>query len=86
MSEPYTALEGLKAMTLFLWRQGELRGWGCVDLYDLVTDLALDELDRTMDPAAWADWTDCLRAIREGGDAPLRGPSPGRGETGAPQP
>lgn len=86
MSESYTALDGLKAMTLYLWRQGELRGWEDVDLYDLVTDLVLDELDQTLDPAAWADWTDCLRAIRDGGDTPLRGLSPGRGDAATSQP
>lgn len=59
--------EAFLAMSRFLWQFANRAG---DDLMTLLGDIAIDVDGDTNDPAAWDDWLDCVRAVKEGGQAP----------------
>jgi hypothetical protein len=65
-----TEREAFLAMSEFIWRFACRAG---DDLLTLVGDTELLEDGEPTDPAAWDDWTDCVRAVRAG--EPLRLPN-----------
>lgn len=55
--------EAFLAMSRFLWQFANRAG---DDLMTLLGDIAIDVDGDTNDPAAWDDWMDCVRAVKEG--------------------
>jgi hypothetical protein len=53
--------EAFKAMTLFL---DQFYGRAGDDLVTLMADVSLEKDGSTLDPAAWDDWMDCVRAVK----------------------
>lgn len=67
MKETLTSLEAFKAMTCFLekYYQQTLSE----DIGSLLGDLQILEDGKTVDPAAWADWINCiLKAHKKSSD------------------
>lgn len=56
--------EAFAVMSLFVNRFAERAG---DDLATLVTDIRVMGDGVTWDPAAWADWLDCVRDVKAGG-------------------
>jgi hypothetical protein len=59
--------EAFFAMSQFLWQFANRAG---DDLMTLLGDIAIDADGDTNDPAAWDDWMECVRAVKEGGAGP----------------
>jgi hypothetical protein len=57
-----TENEAFQAMTLFLEQFYKHAGG---DFMTLLVDIGLEADGGTHDPAAWADWMDCVRAVKE---------------------
>lgn len=55
-----TEQEALAAMTCFLEHFFTEAG---NDMYTLLADLSLDRDGGTLDPAAWADWMQCIEQV-----------------------
>ena len=56
-----TEQEALLAMSLFIAQFASTAG---DDLPTLAADISIEADDETLDPAAWADWLECIRAVK----------------------
>jgi hypothetical protein len=55
--------EAFMVMSRFLWQYANRAG---DDLVTLLGDIAFEEDGGTGDPAAWDDWMDCVRSVKQG--------------------
>jgi hypothetical protein len=55
--------EAFLAMSRFLWQFANRAG---DDLLTLLGDITIRSDGDTTDPAAWDDWMDCVRTVKEG--------------------
>ena len=53
--------EAFRAMSLFL---DHYYGEAGYDLMTLMADISIEADGGTLDPAAWEDWMDCVRAVK----------------------
>lgn len=60
-----TEQEAFLAMSLFVAQFASTAG---DDLLTLAADITIEPDGQTLDPAAWQDWIECIRAVR--GDPP----------------
>jgi hypothetical protein len=60
--------EAFLAMSRFLWQFANRAG---DDLVTLLGDIAIDAAGETNDPAAWDDWMDCVKWVKEAAEGHL---------------
>ena len=61
--------EAFEAMSRFIWQYANRAG---DDLITLIGDIQIEADGGPTDPAAWTDWLECVRTVKEGPSADTR--------------